>query len=348
MEDRIQSLGAVDYIVDEDGWVVQRGNDTFVYSTRGELLSATAGGVTVTYAYDGFGRRMARTEGAATHQYLYGNPEDSFLVTAVRAPDGTLSELFYDESGHLYAVRQDTTWYFVATDPVGSPRVVSDASGTVVKSVTYDAFGNVLEDSAPGFDVPVGFAGGLADPLTGLVRFGMRDYDPASGRWTSRDPLLADSGEGNFYVYAMNDPVTRRDPSGLFCVTAYGYAGVGGGGRVCITRDGISNCRMLGFGIGSGLDIDPLGNLDPDLNYIEAEAKLRIGPVELGYGGKFSECGPSGGPKCNFGPFNLCDSQSTYSHDAQHGERMRDMARRFFGVGGSARVSANFCNNLHW
>jgi RHS repeat-associated protein len=62
---------------------------------------------------------------------------------------------------------------------------------------------------------PFGFAGGLHDPETGLVRFGARDYDPATGRWTARDPILFAGGSANLYQYAGGDPVNRVDPLGL-------------------------------------------------------------------------------------------------------------------------------------
>ena len=64
-------------------------------------------------------------------------------------------------------------------------------------------------------DSPFGFAGGLYDPDTGLVRFGARDYDAETGRWTARDPLLFHSGSTNLYAYAGNDPVNRVDVDGL-------------------------------------------------------------------------------------------------------------------------------------
>ena len=64
-----------------------------------------------------------------------------------------------------------------------------DASGTVVKTVTYDSFGNVLEDSNETLTMPFGFAGGLHDADAGLVRFGFRDYDAEVGRWTAKDPI---------------------------------------------------------------------------------------------------------------------------------------------------------------
>lgn len=63
---------------------------------------------------------------------------------------------------------------------------------------------------------PFGFAGGLYDADTGLVRFGARDYDALTGRWTSKDPILFGGGQANLYAYVGNDPINRIDPSGLW------------------------------------------------------------------------------------------------------------------------------------
>ncbi len=52
-------------------------------------------------------------------------------------------------------------------------------------------------------------------PDTGLVRFGARDYDPYTGRWTSKDPILFDGGDTNLYGYVLNDPINFVDPDGL-------------------------------------------------------------------------------------------------------------------------------------
>jgi hypothetical protein len=46
------------------------------------------------------------------------------------------------------------------------------------------------------------------------VRFGARDYDPETGRWTAKDPLLFEGGDTNLYAYALGDPVNRMDPTG--------------------------------------------------------------------------------------------------------------------------------------
>lgn len=77
----------------------------------------------------------------------------------------------------------------------------------------YDEFGVVINDTNPGL-TPFGFAGGLYDPDTKLVRFGARDYDAITGRWTSKDPVRF-AGGMNLYVYVGNDPVNRGDSSGL-------------------------------------------------------------------------------------------------------------------------------------
>jgi len=63
--------------------------------------------------------------------------------------------------------------------------------------------------------VPFGFAGGLHDRDTELVRFGHRDYMSEIGKWTAKDPILFAGGDSNLYGYVQNDPVNFVDPFGL-------------------------------------------------------------------------------------------------------------------------------------
>jgi len=113
-----------------------------------------------------------------------------------------------------YIVKNGNT-YRVISDHPGSPRLVVDIqTGAVVQRMEFDAFGNVTLDTNPGFQ-PFGFAGGLYDLDTKLVRFGARDYDAEIGRWTSKDPIKFAGGDTNLFGYVANDPVNWVDPSGL-------------------------------------------------------------------------------------------------------------------------------------
>jgi len=105
--------------------------------------------------------------------------------------------------------------YRIVTDHLGSVRWVLDAqTGAVAQRMEYDAFGRITLDTNPGFQ-PFGFAGGLHDYQTGLVRFGARDYDAETGRWTSKDPIGFAGGDTNLYGYVLGDPVNLTDSAGL-------------------------------------------------------------------------------------------------------------------------------------
>jgi RHS repeat-associated protein len=84
----------------------------------------------------------------------------------------------------------------------------------------YDEFGRLTRDCPvlPAEDCerlhPFGFAGGLYDPDTELMRFGARDYDPQTGRWTAKDPIRFASGDSGLYKYTMGDPTNLLDATG--------------------------------------------------------------------------------------------------------------------------------------
>jgi len=104
--------------------------------------------------------------------------------------------------------------YFFIKDQLGSILQVVDENGVAVQEIQYDEFGQILSDTNPGLQA-FGFAGGIYDRDTGLVRFGARDYNAETGRWLERDPILFDGGLTNLYDYCNNDPVNCIDPSGL-------------------------------------------------------------------------------------------------------------------------------------
>jgi RHS repeat-associated protein len=199
------------------------------------------GGQTVEYHYDGIGRRIGKTDAQGTTQYLYGSPNNPFQVTASRNGAGILTTYFYDVTGNMFSFEREGQTYYVATDHLGTPKAVTDSAGSVVKQTGYDSFGVKTYDSSPGFFLPIGFAGGIEEGATGLVRFGYRDYEPGTGRWTAKDPILFRGGQGNLYgyvdsvvkpsdglnlyQYAGNDPLDMKSPKGLFTSPA-GWGGM--------------------------------------------------------------------------------------------------------------------------
>ncbi len=187
----------------------------------------------VEYQVDGLGRRIGKTIGGRRVEgFLYRNQLQP--VAWLDAGGAVRAQFVYGTRSNVpdYMITAGASYRFV-TDPVGSVRLVVDsATGAVAERLDYDELGNVLADTAPGFQ-PFGFAGGLRDRDSGLTRFGARDYDPIAGRWTAKDPLRFGGGSPNLYAYAGGDPVNRIDPSGLLVVgigiTAGGSIGFPGG-----------------------------------------------------------------------------------------------------------------------
>ncbi len=61
--------------------------------------------------------------------------------------------------------------------------------------------------------IPFGFAGGLHDRELGFVRYGWRDYDVNTGRWTAPDPSGEKGGDPDWYGYCLDGPVNGVDPA---------------------------------------------------------------------------------------------------------------------------------------
>lgn len=133
---------------------------------------------------------------------------------------GTLEVLYiYNHKSWVpdWALHRDGTLYRVVTDQVGSVRAVVNATtGTIVQRYTYSPFGAIETELTTRDIVPHRFARGLYDELTGLLRFGARDYDPEIGSWTSNDPIGFGGGQANLYVYVGQNPINQVDPSGRF------------------------------------------------------------------------------------------------------------------------------------
>lgn len=275
--DRVVTAGGEAYGYDEAGRLVSRGTDTFDVTAEGDIVSAVVGGATVAYTYDALGRRTSRTEGADTTQLFHGDLGNDLLVTATIDPDGTVTEFVYDELDTLVALRRDGEWFTVLVDAIGSPIAVMDGAGTVVKEIAYTAYGEIVSES--GWPLALGFAGGLHDRATGLVRLGLRDYDPVTARWLAPDPAGFEAGSTNLYGYADQSPVSRVDVSGALSVGTNFYFGPGGGVSLSLTPDGVrAFCAEVGVGVGGGIGLGDLNETQaPPKDSVVTEAG--IGPL---------------------------------------------------------------------
>ena len=188
---------------------------TFTYDTLGNLTSVTRpDGMHVEYLIDGVNRRIGKMVGGTLVQgFLY--KDDLNPVAELDGANTVVSRFVYGLKSNVpaYMLNGGNT-YRIITDHVGSVRLaVGVETGEIVQRMDYDAFGNVINDTNPGFQ-PFGFAGGLYDIDTGFVRFGTRDYNPATGRWTCKDLIGFEGRSSNLYSYSQNDPVNFSDPTG--------------------------------------------------------------------------------------------------------------------------------------
>lgn len=231
------SNGTINYTYDAQDRLLSAGTTTYTYGSNGELKTKTVPLVgTTTYTYDGLGnlvtvllpngtridyvidgqnRRVGRkVNGILVQAWLYQNQLNP--VVELDGSGNVMARFAYGRRTNVpdYMVKNNAT-YRLVRDQLGSVRLVVDAAtGAIVQRLDYDEWGNITQNTNPGFQ-SFGFAGGLYDTSTSLVRFGARDYDASVGRWSSKDPAGLMKGGINLYVYTGSDPVNLIDPSGL-------------------------------------------------------------------------------------------------------------------------------------
>ncbi|MDR0203492.1 MAG: hypothetical protein LBJ40_15190 [Delftia acidovorans] len=192
------------------------GTTTYQYDSMGNLRQVQLpGGDRIDYLIDPLNRRIGKHKnGTLQYGLIY---QDDLRPVAELKPDGGIRSVFVyaDKPNVPSALLRDGKTYHIVSDHLGSVRLIVDPeTGDIQQRMDYDAWGRVTHDSNPGFQ-PFGFAGGLYDPETGLTRFGVRDYDAETGRWTAKDPILFGGGDTNLYGYVLQDPANFIDPDGL-------------------------------------------------------------------------------------------------------------------------------------
>jgi len=208
--DRLTSAGSTTYGYDANGNQTGAGGNTYTWDDENRLSGASNSSGSVSYTYRGDGLRASKTVGGVTTSYIW----DLNAANPVILQDGTYSYVY----GYQLISQTDNSGnqtYFLGDD-LGSTKVLTDASGNVTAQAFYDVFGNVRSHSGTGTSEYL-FAGQEYDSTLGYLYLRARYYDPTTGRFISKDPLVngASGNQGyNRYAYVANDPTNAVDPSG--------------------------------------------------------------------------------------------------------------------------------------
>lgn len=209
---------------DNNGNVTAEAGNLLGYDFQGRLVIAKnpANNIQVQIAYDAFGNRISKTVAGVTTQYLVDEQNPTGLPQVVEeVANGTVQKTY--TYGYILLSQNQftgsvTTPRFYGYDGGGNVRFLTDAAGQITDTYDYDAFGNLI-NAAGGTINNYLYRGRQFDADLGLYYLRARYYNPATGRFLSRDPEpgdFADPATFHRYLYADSDPVDRIDPTGRF------------------------------------------------------------------------------------------------------------------------------------
>ena len=206
---QIGTFNAVSYTYDANGNLSSDGTRTYTFDAADRLKTVTQGATTVTFAYDGMGRRLKQTVGATETRYIWCGA----AICQQRNSSDTAEKRFYSEGEYVHT---GTKKYLTLTDHLGSVRDVIDITGTptLVGSFDYRPYGAVARSWGT---VTTGYtyAGLFAQTNTGLLLSTTRAYNPANGKWLNFDPIR-EAGGINLTGYVGAGPMSAIDPEGNY------------------------------------------------------------------------------------------------------------------------------------
>ena len=195
------------------GRTASRGDLTLSYGPDGQLEMAGRGAKIWSFIYDEKGERRVKVEdGVPAAAYF----EEGYVDANGLAEPVTIG-------GRVVGLVRNGAYETVATDLRGT--VVAERDGTPRLA---SPFGH--RDVHPASSVALDYVERGFDADLGLVRMGVRDYDPAVNRFTTPDPFFIEDPalclksplECNLYAYARGNPLLFRDPTGRCATTANG------------------------------------------------------------------------------------------------------------------------------
>jgi RHS repeat-associated protein len=231
--DAVQSIlsatGAVlhQYGYDANGNRIAKDGDATAYSSQDLPVSIRSGNNRIDFSYSPSGDRTRQRvynagalESVKTYVGgIYEVEESGGKITQthyISAPTGMVA--IYEV---VNGINKSTK--YLHQDELGSVQAISDESGHVSETLSFDAWGQRRDATTwlPGMTVDSetsrGFTGHEQLDEVGLVHMNGRVYDPQIGRFLSADSFVQDplnSQSYDRYSYVINNPVSRTDPSG--------------------------------------------------------------------------------------------------------------------------------------
>jgi RHS repeat-associated protein len=208
------------YGYDPAGDTTSRPGQTLSYDAEGHLAGVQLGATSQSEVYDANGTLLLRTDPNGTVTLYLG---DTQAYAAAGASNASASRTYAAPNGSQVAERTTTAGvtgsklYFLDADSNGTVTATLDTASNNPVRRHFDPYGNLRDPAAPAWIDPNSYLDHPANPSTGTVHLGARDYDPATGRFLTLDPVLAPGSplQNNGYSYSHNNPVSSSDPTGL-------------------------------------------------------------------------------------------------------------------------------------
>ena len=215
------------FTYDSAGNITADGQFSAGYDLSGRMGKLTKAGVTTSYAYDGFGRRVRKfssTGTASTVIFVYDQAGQ--LLGEYDSTGQAIREIVWLGTTPIAVFMPDPVSvanppliYYIHTDHLDTPRVVIDKNNKVRWRWLSEPFGvNAAEDNLNGlgvFTFNLRFPGQVFDQESGLHYNWFRSYDSGTGRYTTSDPIGLAGGSMSTYTYVNGDPISKTDPMGL-------------------------------------------------------------------------------------------------------------------------------------
>ena len=218
---------------DANGNLTSDGTKTYTWDARNRLVGINGPSLTASFSYDALGRRTSKTINGVTTEFIYDG-QDIIQEIVNGAKTNYIRTLNVDEP--LTRITPDGTVRHYVRDALGSTIALTDDTGAVKTTYTYDAFGNATATGETS-DNPFQYTGRENDG-TGLYYYRARYYSPEMRRFICPDPIRLRGGI-NFYLYTSDNPTNNVDSLGLDCKKSHDRSHCFKAYVACVTTAGI-------------------------------------------------------------------------------------------------------------